>query len=85
MESYHYDAYGAPAELPTSGQASAAGSRYLSITPPDYGSTRFAIRVQGDALAPETSCVDLYARKVCERGSANRQDCATDADCPKTC
>ncbi|MEK6798997.1 MAG: RHS repeat-associated core domain-containing protein, partial [Planctomycetota bacterium] len=85
MESYHYDAYGAPAELPASGQASAAGSRYLSITPPNYGSTRFAIHVQGDESDAETACVDLYARKVCEMGSANRQDCATDADCPKTC
>ena len=85
MESYHYDAYGAPAELPASGQASAAGSRYLSITPPNYGSTRFAIHVQGDASDPETSCVDLYARKVCEMGSQHGQSCATDADCPKTC
>ena len=66
-------------------QASAAGSRYLSITPPNYGSTRFAIHVQGDASDPETSCVDLYARKVCEMGSQHGQSCATDADCPKTC
>jgi hypothetical protein len=63
----------------------ALGSRYLNVVPANQGSTPVAFLVTGDCDNTAAACVLSYIQSKCEGGSNNGQNCATDANCPKTC
>ncbi len=63
----------------------AAGPRYLAVTPADQGSTPVALLVTGDCNNPTAACVSRYVQSKCLGGTNNGLNCTTDADCPKRC
>jgi len=63
----------------------AAGARYLAVTPGDQGSTPIALKVIGECHDTQSACVVQYVQSKCNAGTNNGLNCVTDANCPKTC